>query len=175
MCSSETSDLSSPYYFPYFNLTLSTVQPIDIIQPTSRTRAMASLANIGPYTAPAFKPPVGVHSNIIDPPSSQKLLVATGVSCLTLTGAFISARIFVKTYILKKTQIEDCGYIERTASHSLSLYLLSSSCRRAHICRSWLCCMGGTGHRCRKRWRCTTFMGCIHRTSITHRRGNLPQ
>lgn len=71
---------------------------------------MASLAGIDPYTTPTLDPPPGQQPNFKDPPSSQNWLVATGVLCLSVAIIFISARTFVKAYIIKKTQIEDCGF-----------------------------------------------------------------
>ena len=76
------------------------------------TRAMASLVDVDPYAMPALIAPAGEQSTLVNPPSSQNWLVATGVLCLTLSFVFISARTFVKTYILKKTQIEDCMSLE---------------------------------------------------------------
>lgn len=69
---------------------------------------MASLAHPDPYTTPALKPPPGQQPDFAHSPSSQNWLVAIGALCLTFALVFISARTFVKTYIIKKTQIEDC-------------------------------------------------------------------
>ena len=71
---------------------------------------MASLAGIDPFTTPTNTPPPGQQPNFTDPPSSQDRLVAVGVLCLTVAIIFISARTFVKMYIIKKAQIEDCGF-----------------------------------------------------------------
>lgn len=68
---------------------------------------MASLADPDPYTTLALKSPPGKEPNLTQSPSSQSWLVAIGVLCLTFAVVFISARTFVKTYIIKKTQIED--------------------------------------------------------------------
>lgn len=70
---------------------------------------MASLADPDPYTTLALKSPPGKEPNLTQSPSSQSWLVAIGVLCLTFAVVFISARTFVKTYIIKKTQIEDCA------------------------------------------------------------------
>ena len=70
---------------------------------------MANLGGIDPFTTPTITPPPGQQPNFTDPPSSQNWLVAVGVLCLTVAIIFISARTFVKMYIIKKAQIEDCG------------------------------------------------------------------
>lgn len=72
---------------------------------------MADLVGVNPYTTPTLKPPPGQQSNFVDPPSSENWLVAVGALCLTVAVFFISARTFVKTYIIKKTQIEDYALI----------------------------------------------------------------
>ncbi|KAF6236025.1 hypothetical protein HO173_005653 [Letharia columbiana] len=72
-----------------------------------RREAMANLAEIDPSMTPTFNPPPGQQPNFTDSPSSQNWLVATGILCLAFAIVFICARTFVKTYIIKKTQIED--------------------------------------------------------------------
>ena len=59
-------------------------------------------------TTPASPPPEGQTSNLIDPSSLQPYLVGTCVLCVSFTVLAISARTFVKAYILKKVQWEDC-------------------------------------------------------------------
>ena len=59
-------------------------------------------------TSPASPPPEGQRSNLINPYSLQPHLIATSVICLSLTVLAISARTFVKAYLLKKVQWEDC-------------------------------------------------------------------
>ena len=61
-----------------------------------------------PNSTPALEPPKGQHSNLINPPSQLDSLIATSVICLVFAIAAIAARVFVKGYIMKKLQIEDC-------------------------------------------------------------------
>ena len=68
------------------------------------------MAIIDPNTTPASPPPAGQQSNLVDPYSLQPYLVATCVICLRLIVLAVSARTFVKVYLLKKVQWDDCGY-----------------------------------------------------------------
>ena len=69
---------------------------------------MADMADLDPNTTPSWKPPPGQTSNLRNPYSLQSYLVATSAICLTLLVFSIAARLFVKGYILKKIQLEDC-------------------------------------------------------------------
>lgn len=76
----------------------------------TRQSQLADMATLNPNTTPASPPPAGQHSNLVNPYSLQPYLVATCVICLTFTVLAISARTFVKSYILKNIQWEDCMF-----------------------------------------------------------------
>ena len=66
------------------------------------------MSTIDPNLTPALIPPDGRQSNFDSPNSQLKYLILTSVICLSLTAGAITARIFVKGYIFKKLQLEDC-------------------------------------------------------------------
>ena len=74
---------------------------------------MADMSKLDPDITPSIKPPLGHTSNLVNPYSLQSWLVATSVICLVVLVLSIAARLFVKGYILKKIQLEDCVYLAK--------------------------------------------------------------
>jgi len=60
------------------------------------------------HTTPAMKAPPPLESNLVDPYSTHRYLVATAAVCLSLSLSAVVARTFTKAYLLKSVQIEDC-------------------------------------------------------------------
>ncbi|KAF2872421.1 hypothetical protein BDV95DRAFT_492139 [Massariosphaeria phaeospora] len=56
---------------------------------------------------PALAPPEGVQSNFENPPTLMPAVIITSTIVLTLMTLFVCARAFVKTFIIRKQQIED--------------------------------------------------------------------
>ena len=76
---------------------------------------MADMAHVNPDTTPPLEAPPGQSSNLVNPYSLQSWLVATSVICLVILVLSIAARLFVKGYILKKVQLEDCRSLTKNA------------------------------------------------------------
>lgn len=121
------------------------------------------MASSNPNTTPASPPPAGQHSNLDNPSPLQPCLVATCVICLSSVVLAISARTFVKAYILRKVQWEDCKYCNYHHSSPHLIYLLS---RRAHFLWSRFCGVVRRTHP--EWWTGTSHMGCVHRRGPTH-------
>ena len=69
------------------------------------------MATLDPNTTSALEAPAGQHSNLDNPYSLQRYLVATCAICMTFAIVSIVARTFVKAYILRKVQWEDCKFL----------------------------------------------------------------
>lgn len=57
---------------------------------------------------PALKPPPGLESNFIDPPSHRELSLATLILCLLITTSMTFMRLYVKIFTVHKLHLEDC-------------------------------------------------------------------
>lgn len=60
------------------------------------------------YTTPALHAPDGIESNLVNPYSTHRYLVATSAVCLVFSFLAVTARTFTKAYILRKMEVEDC-------------------------------------------------------------------
>ena len=59
---------------------------------------------------PAAKPPPGVTPNFIDPPSEKDVIVAYTTIFTIVATLGVAARMYVRLFIIRKIQIEDCEF-----------------------------------------------------------------
>jgi hypothetical protein len=57
---------------------------------------------------PSMKPPAGVMPNFVDPANFHVVYIATVVVCLSFVTSSLFMRIYVKIYIIHKTEWADC-------------------------------------------------------------------
>ena len=85
----------------------------------------------------AAEPPIGQSRNLVNPPSLQKWLVLTVAVCLSFAMLFIALRMFVKSYVVKKVEIEDCMHKQSLCHMKRNSTELQF--RRAHLLWRSLC------------------------------------
>ncbi|EXV01936.1 hypothetical protein X797_004769 [Metarhizium robertsii] len=60
-----------------------------------------------PYDTPALKPPAGIESNFIDPPSLHAWTLSVGTTCMTIMTLAVAIRTYTKAIIIKEMRHED--------------------------------------------------------------------
>ncbi|KJK74761.1 hypothetical protein H634G_10073 [Metarhizium anisopliae BRIP 53293] len=60
-----------------------------------------------PYDTPALKPPAGIESNFIDPPSLHAWTLGVGTTCMAIMTLAVAIRTYTKAIIIKEMRHED--------------------------------------------------------------------
>lgn len=82
---------------------------------------------------PIMQPPAGRHAfNPNDESLVTHLRVTSGI-CLSLAVVAVTARTFTKAWIMKKMEIEDCGFCQPENKNLADSTRLSSSCDCKYI------------------------------------------
>ena len=93
---------------PKYSFSFPKPPPFSICSSLSVMSPIESGVNI--HTTPGLEPPPGVTSNLVNPYSIHRYLVATSAICLVISLSAVSARTFTKAYLLKNMQVEDCRF-----------------------------------------------------------------
>ena len=79
-------------------------------------------SNLDPYLIPAMEAPSGLHSNLINPPSTGYSTVVICVLVIVLSTPFVGLRWFTRKYINHQVWWDDCScshYAVRLHSFSI--------------------------------------------------------
>ncbi|KID84519.1 hypothetical protein MGU_08337 [Metarhizium guizhouense ARSEF 977] len=60
-----------------------------------------------PYNTPALKPPAGIESNFIDPPSLHAWTLGVGTTCMAIMTLAVAIRTYTKAIIIREMRHED--------------------------------------------------------------------
>lgn len=75
---------------------------------------MASLTS-NQYLTPAMEAPPGLHSNLIDPPSSAYSTIIICVLIIVLPTPFVVLRLYTRKFISRQVWWDDCSYSHHDA------------------------------------------------------------
>lgn len=70
---------------------------------------MASLTS-DPYLIPAMEAPPGVHSDLIDPPSTAYSTIIILVLVIIISTPFVVLRLYTRKFITRQVWWDDCSY-----------------------------------------------------------------
>ena len=85
---------------------------------------MAALAS-NPYLIPAMKAPPGLHSNLIDPPSTSHPIIVICVLVIVLPTPFVILRLYTRKFINHQVWWDDCSYSYHVNSYRLTSMLMN--------------------------------------------------
>jgi hypothetical protein len=63
----------------------------------------------------ALPPPPGVTSNFVDPPFNGERIIIVGILFPILTIPFLAARFYAKAFLIRKLQLDDCTFHQKSA------------------------------------------------------------
>lgn len=63
-------------------------------------------------TSPAEPPPPGLHSNLINPPSSTDISLVVLVLCIALTTPLVLLRIYTRAFMERKVWWDDGKFVK---------------------------------------------------------------
>ena len=84
---------------------------------------MASLIS-DPYLTPAIEAPPGLHSNLVDPPSTSYSTIIICVLIIVLSTPFVLLRLYTRKFITRHVWWDDCQCSHRTIRFNSSSMLM---------------------------------------------------
>jgi hypothetical protein len=63
----------------------------------------------------ALPPPPGIKSNFVDPPFNGEKIIIVGILFPILTIPFLAARFYAKAFLIRKFQLDDCIFHQKSA------------------------------------------------------------
>ena len=84
---------------------------------------MASFSS-DPYLTPAMEAPPGLHSDLIDPPSTDYSTITICVLVIILSTPFVILRLYTRKFINHQIWWDDCPYLVYSVRYASSCILM---------------------------------------------------